>query len=39
MKKDIVKENEITERHPSEDEIEATQATHLTQRILDNKHP
>jgi hypothetical protein len=36
MKKNIVKENEITDRHPSEDEIEATQAT---QRILDNKHP
>jgi hypothetical protein len=35
-----VKENkEITAHHPSEDAIEATQATHPTQRILDNEHP
>jgi hypothetical protein len=36
---EIVKENEeITDRQPSGDGIEATQATHPTQRIVHNKH-
>lgn len=37
---ETVKENkEITDYHLSEDAIEATQATHPTQRILDNEYP
>ncbi len=37
---EIVKDNkEITDRHHSDDAIEATHPSHPTQRILDNKHP
>ena len=37
---EIVKNNkEITDRHHSDDAIEATHPSHPTQRILDNKNP